>query len=240
MNKIGNHVRLADHDLEFLVCELKVRFMKKRIIQALNRGTDAEQREIAAYIEKNGVSVFPYPFLEQSMHNRGIAVKDKNCGMFYLKRNGKRLYLKKSYRTGFRARRYYNNLVKEQDPRSPHCYTSKKFQPEAEDVILDIGGAEGFFCLDYIDRVKKIVIFERSREWTEALRHTFAEYDDKVVIVNKFVSDHSGDGYITIDDAVKEYGLENEKLFIKIDAEGSEPLILKGGGKTLSSTSIIK
>lgn len=240
MNKKNYSVRLAQNDFEFIFCEIKKRFMKNKVISFLSKETDNEKKAVANYISKNGMSVFPYPYVKNYKLQNVSAEKDSDAGMFYINRNGRRLYMKKSYTSMFRAKRYYNNILIEQDNLSPHRYVSDTFTPEAGSVILDIGGAEGFFPFDYLDMVDKVYIFECSDEWTHALTKTYADYKDKVIIINKFVSDFTDVSHITIDDFVQQENLGDKKLFIKLDAEGSEPNIIRGARKTLNQIKNIK
>lgn len=240
MNKKISSVKLAQNDFEFIYCEIKKRFIKNKVVSFLSKENDSEKKEIAKYISDNGMSVFPYPYVNNYKLQNVEAKKDSDAGMFYIQRNGRRLYMKKSYTSMFRAKRYYNNILIEQDEASPHCYVSDTFAPEAGSVILDIGGAEGFFPFDYLDMVDKVYIFECSDEWIEALEKTYADYKDKVIIINKFVSDFTDASHITIDDFVQQYNLDGKKIFIKIDAEGSEPNIIRGARKTLNKIKNIR
>ncbi len=239
MNK-NCSVRLAQNDFEFIFCEIKKRFIKNKVISFLSKETDNEKKAVANYISKNGMSVFPYPYVKNYKLQNVSAEKDSDAGMFYINRNGRRLYMKKSYTSMFRAKRYYNNILIEQDKSSPHRYLSDTFAPEAGSVILDVGGAEGFFPFDWLDTVDKVYIFECNDEWIEALKKTYADHTDKVVIINKFVSDFTDMSHITIDDFVQQYNLCDKKLFIKLDAEGSEPDIIRGARKTLNKIKSIK
>lgn len=239
MNR-NNGVRLADKDIEFLWCEWKVRVQKRRIIRELSKQGGDETDEIVDYLKKHPITVFPYKFKEKYAIRNVKLQKDKAKNMYFYKRGVVNMYLKKTYKSEFRAKRYCSNLLMEQDMDSPHCYVSHSFYPEPESVIIDIGGAEGFFPIEYLDTVKKVYIFECSREWTEALQATYEKYRDKVFIVNKFVSDCSDETNVSLDDFVKENHLENEKIFIKIDAEGSEPAIIDGAKNFLNSDTSIK
>ena len=234
MNKKISSVRLAQNDFEFIYCEIKKKFIKNKVVSFLSKEKDSEKKDIAKYISKNRMSIFPYPYVNNYKLQNVEAAKDSDADMFYIQRNGRRLYMKKSYTSMFRAKRYYNNILIEQDEASPHRYVSDTFAPEAGSVILDVGGAEGFFPFDYLDTVDKVYIFECDDEWIEALTKTYADYKDKVIIINKFVSDFTDDSHITIDDFVQQYNLNGKKLFIKIDAEGSEPNIIRGARKTLN------
>ena len=240
MNKKISSVRLAQNDFEFIYCEIKKKFIKNKVVSFLSKEKDSEKKDIAKYISENGMSIFPYPYVNNYKLQNVEAVKDSDADMFYIQRNGRRLYMKKSYTSMFRAKRYYNNILIEQDEASPHRYVSDTFAPEAGSVILDIGGAEGFFPFDYLDTVDKVYIFECDDEWIEALTKTYADYKDKVIIINKFVSDFTDDSHITIDDFVQQYNLNGKKLFIKIDAEGSEPNIIRGARKTLNKIKNIR
>ena len=82
---------------------------------------------------------------------------------------------------------------------SPHRYLTESFTIGQNDVLADIGAAEGNFSLAVIEKVKKIYIFEYDQEWIEALRATFAPWSDKVEIINKFVSDKNDEYHIRFD-----------------------------------------
>jgi phospholipid N-methyltransferase len=102
-------------------------------------------------------------------------------------------------------------------------YLTEDFQVESNDIVLDIGSAEGNFALSIIDEVKRIYIFEADKEWIEALYATFEPWKEKVVIINKFVSDQTSEESICLDDFIQ------EKIdFIKGDVEGEELKIMQG------------
>ncbi len=240
MNNVMDNVRLADNDMEFIYCEIKSRIMKYRIIKELNGSSDAEVKKIGEYLKKNPISVFPYEYKKKYNINEHIAEKDNESGLIYVRHNGMKMYMRRKYTSLFRAKRYYNNILMEQDNESPHCYVSEKFEPDEGSVIIDIGGAEGFFGLKYIEKVKKIFIFECDSEWVEALEKTYEAYKDKVVIIEKFVGKYTDEKNVSLDDFIKENHLENERIFVKIDAEGSEPLILYGAKNLISSAQNVK
>jgi hypothetical protein len=56
-----------------------------------------------------------------------------------------------------------------------------------------------------------------------------------VEIIGKKVSGHTDNDHISIDDFIRDNHLENEDIFIKIDAEGCEPEIIQGLEKTIDS-----
>ena len=222
-------MKIADRDLEFIQCELKVRLKKKTVAAYLAQNSeDKEYKAISDYLTSNALCVFPYDYAKEYKIDDISADKDPETGMIRIFYNGMTVFMRKKYTSLFRAKRYFNNILIEQDIRSPHRYTTVDFKPEENDVVLDIGGAEGFFCLDYISKVKEVYIFECDKDWNEALLKTYADFSDKIHIINKSVSDHDDDTSVKIDSFIKEHGLEGESIFIKIDAEGSEPYIIDG------------
>lgn len=216
---------LASSDIEFISREIWVRLNKRKIINDVKR-VDAR---VADFMIENGMTLFPCYGLTNVDEKNLAVTKDAEMGLFYADYNGKRIYLKDKYRSLYRAKRYFKNILFEQQEESPHRYLTDSFTPGAGDIVLDIGGAEGIFAIDYIDIIDKIYIFECDPGWIRALQITYVDYKDKVVIVDKMVSDYDDDEHVTIDTFIKEHDLQNKKLFIKVDAEASERLILKGG-----------
>lgn len=240
MNTVLPNVKIADRDVEFIICEIKAGLHKNKIRSYLAKMDDPEAKTVAGYLKQNRISVFPYEYKQKYKIKNVYVRKDPETGLLFVAYRGMRIYMRRGYQSRFRVARYFNNIRIEQDKRSPHCYVSDNFHPGKDDVILDIGGAEGYFPLRYIRDVKKVYIFECNPEWIEALNRTYENYRDKVVIIDKYVADYSDENHITLDDFVEQYRFSGEKLFIKMDAEGSEPAILKGGQKLLGSNQKIR
>jgi predicted RNA methylase len=156
--------------------------------------------------------------------------------MHYVLQDGKRLYFKKRWKEK-RIKRAYCDLVREQDLRSPHRYLTESFTIGNEDVLADIGAAEGNFSLAVVDKVRKIYLFEYDHEWTEALRATFAPWPEKVEIISKYVSDHNDSSHVRFDTF-----FENKKdiTFLKIDVDGAESDVLKSCNEVLSTNQHFK
>jgi predicted RNA methylase len=125
----------------------------------------------------------------------------------------------------------------EQDIESPHRYITNDFFVKDNDVVADIGAAEGTFALSAVKRAGKIYLFESDMEWVEPLEATFAPWKEKVEIINKFVSDKNDEQNITLD-----YFFENKVgiNFLKVDVEGAETDLLKGCEKVLSVNKSLK
>ncbi|GHT89349.1 hypothetical protein FACS1894137_18420 [Spirochaetia bacterium] len=119
--------------------------------------------------------------------------------MNYVLHENKRLYFPREF-DDKKARLYYYQLLTEQDQDSPHRYETSEFHVQDGDCIADIGSAEGIFALKNVERADKIYLFECDEKWIEALEKTFAPWNEKVVIVNKYVCDTTCNEFITLDD----------------------------------------
>jgi hypothetical protein len=189
-----------------------------------------EQKEILTYLENNPVSIFPYPFNGNYSPEQIKVFFDHETRMHYVFQDGKRLYFKKRWNEK-RIQKAYADLTREQDKESPHRYLDNDFSVTDEDVIVDIGAAEGNFSLSVIDKVRKVYLIEYDSEWTEALEVTFAPWKDKVVIISKYVADLDDDNHIKLDTFIKK---NNDITFIKIDVDGFEEKVLNGFTDILS------
>lgn len=193
---------------------------------------EQEVQEIIEYFKENSFFVFPYAFASKYSNN---AFYDKTCNMHYVFHKDRKLYFPE-YMTAGLAYRYYRDLCMEQDEDSPHRYETKEFTVKEGDIIADVGTAEGIWALTYAELAKKIYLFECNPEWLQALKKTFEPWKEKVVIINKYVSDISDGKNITLDDCFK-----NETInFIKADIEGYELELLDGGMKILRREKDIK
>lgn len=181
-----------------------------------------EQHEVLEFLKANPVKIFPYPFYDNYSPDSIEVFFDKEKGMRYVLQEGKRLYFKKRWGVK-RIKRAYSDLVREQDIISPHRYLTDLFTVSIDDIVADIGAAEGNFSLSVVEKVKKIYLFEYDREWTEALKATFAPWADKVEIINKYVSDHDDESHTRFDTF---FELQNDINFLKIDVDGAESIVL--------------
>ena len=201
-----------------------------------DHAVNSEQREVLKYLESNPLVIFPHRFQDQ-YSAEGIEVfPDNDNGMHYVLLDGKRLYFKKRW-TVRRIRKGFSDLLCEQDIRSPHRYLEGSFDVGNDDVIADIGAAEGNFSLSVIERVKKIYLFEYNRGWIKALESTFAPWKDKVEIINKRVSDFDDENNVCLDTFIREH---NNISFIKIDVDGAEQKVLNCASEILGSGSPLK
>jgi len=195
-----------------------------------------EEKAAVSYLRNNRLSIFPYPFQENYKPKDIKVFQDEKLKLKYILFDGKRLYFRrKSSKRG--VRRGYHYLLVEQDINSPHRYLTDDFNIENNDILVDVGAAEGNLALSVIDKVKKVYLFETDENWIEALEATFAPWRHKVKIVNKFVSDRNDEKTVSLD----QFFQDKEKFtFLKIDAEGAEASILNGCKTLLSSNTPLK
>ena len=195
-----------------------------------------EQREVLGYLEKNPLRIFPYPFHDNYSAEKIDVFFDAENGMRYVIQEGKRLYFKRRW-SEKRIKRAYSELVREQDINSHHRYLTDSFTIGDEDVLADIGAAEGNFSLSVIENVKKIYLFEYDHEWTEALKATFAPWAEKVEIINKYVSDSDDESHVRFDTFYKE---KKDITFLKIDVDGAEAIVLDSCNEVFKSPESFK
>lgn len=149
-----------------------------------------------------------------------------------------KMYFPQNYKSfiTYSGEKVIPNLLKEQDPTSPHLYTTDEHQVHAGDILIDAGVGEGNFALRYVDICSKIYLFEPDTQWIEPLKHTFAPFGDKVEFIPRYVSNHTDGGFITIDDALPE--VRGKNIFLKMDVEGAEPDALRGAKNILTNNKV--
>jgi hypothetical protein len=195
-----------------------------------------DHREVLEYLSNNEVRIFPYPF-HNDYSAEQIEVKfDSEKGLRYVMQEGKRLYFKKRWGAK-RIKKAYSDLMREQDVKSPHRYLAGSFQAAENDILADIGAAEGNFSLSVVDKVKKIYLFEYDREWIDALHATFEPWQDKVEIIAKFVSGNNDESHIRFDTFIANHRDVN---FLKIDVDGAESEVLGSCKELFSSEGPLK
>jgi hypothetical protein len=195
-----------------------------------------EQREVLRYLENNPVRIFPYPFHNNYSSDKIDVFYDSGTGMRYVLQDGKRLYFKKRWNEK-RIKRAYSDLLREQDLNSPHRYLTDTFGVENNDVVADIGAAEGNFSLSVVEKVKKIYLFEYDLEWIDALKATFAPWSEKIEIINKYVSDNDDNSHVRLDTF---YNNGKDITFLKIDVDGAESRVLKSCNEVFTSQKSFK
>ena len=196
----------------------------------------SEIMEILNFLSKNWVQPFPYKFKQEYTKLDINVFFDEVYKLPYVLHRNKRLFFRKSMNKKEVANNY-KTLLAEQDSRSPHRYLTDDFFPMKEDIVVDVGAAEGIFSLNIIEEVKYIYMIECDKEWNEALLATFAPWRDKIEIIMKFASNTSNDNTMVLDEL---YERSQSINFIKVDVEGYEKKVLEGSQKILHAESNLK
>lgn len=153
---------------------------------------------------------------------------DNESGLKYVEHKNRKLFYPKNYTDEWIIANYRSLLV-EQSENSPHRYLNSDDDID-NTIFFDCGSAEGILALEFVERAKKIYLFEADSKWNMPLINTFTE-NDKVTIVNSFVGD-GNDGTLSLREYIE--GLLSssiisvtDKLFVKIDIEGYEEVVIK-------------
>lgn len=200
-----------------------------------NNDCDLELSEIIHYFKDSKFTSIPYDFTKKYRQKHIGAFYDNSCHMCFVLHSGKKLYFPKEWSLEA-ASNYYNSLLLEQDEESPHRYETEEYTVKNGEVIVDVGAAEGIWALTYAEKAAKIYLFECEKPWIVALQKTFEPWREKVVIVNKYVSNINTRNETTID----EYFKNKEINFIKADIEGAEIKLLQGSARILSMDNQLK
>ncbi|SBW02351.1 FkbM family methyltransferase [uncultured Dysgonomonas sp.] len=203
-----------------------LRYYKARKVE------DPELRSAIQYIKKEGTTIFPYSYAEKYDFRDVVVYTDDETTLKYVEYLGYRLYYPIEL-SDKEIQKIHRNLLIEQDPLSPHCYLSDDFQVGPDDVVLDVGAAEGIFSLSIVNKVRSIILFEVEERWIEALKKTFEPWKEKVRIINRYVSDEDSEETITLDSLAGTFG--SDSIFLKLDVEGVEKKALAGAQSILTS-----
>ncbi|GMO50897.1 MAG: hypothetical protein Ta2G_08660 [Termitinemataceae bacterium] len=219
----------------FLLQFTKWHNLKKEVIQYLSKEVeqthDSEKIEALEWLKKNPIAVSLYnPSVKYKMS--AIRVY-KDHDMRYVLYENKRLYFPVGWEK-LRVKNEFYALLREQEINSPHRYEHEKYCVKENDIVVDLGAAEGIFSLHVIEKAAKIYLFECDEMWLPALRKTFEPWKEKIVIVNKYISDHTDNTNLTMDNFIAEIG-ENIN-FIKADIEGAELQLLKGADNLITNS----
>lgn len=182
--------------------------------------------------KKNIHDMFPYDQVKTLESDEILVGVDKRYKLPYVLHNGKKLFFPACWNPKEVSEKYKYYIERENllgggfTSKAPHQYQSEQFKIESGDILLDIGCAEGLIALDSIDNLKKLYLYEADPIWQRPLHATFAPYKDKVVIINKWVSDKDDSTSVTLNSSVKEDPMEH--FFVKMDIEGAEEMVVKG------------
>lgn len=210
-------------------------FYKESLFKRYKGTTNPEIIKVLKYIEKYGLDIFNYEFTEKYKNVQIETDYDCSKKMYYIKHAGKYMYFSRALNTEKKVIDYYRNILLEQDIHSPHRYITDEFNISKGDVVVDIGAAEGNFSIEIIDKVSKLYIIESDADWIDALKETFKNDREKVVIIQKFISSFDDGKFARLDSLIHE-----PVNFIKMDIEGNEWDGLQGGEKLIKASNRLK
>jgi predicted RNA methylase len=211
---------------EIIICYIEKRSNEKYLLKLKNdilsyyqnRINNNDINEVIDYLKSNPIEVFPYQFAKKYTKESIEVFLDETNGLKYVFHDKKRLYFKKSMKESA-IKGLYRGLQIDQDSNSPHLYLTNNFSLNANDIIADIGCAEGNFTLSNIENIKKAYLFESDIEWIDALKATFQPWKEKIEIINKYVTDVDSDKTLNINTF---YHNTKDITFFKVDIEGEE------------------
>jgi hypothetical protein len=214
--------------------------LRKRIIKYFaslpEDQVNADHREVLDYLRDNEVRIFPYSFHDNYAAEDIEVSYDSQKGLRYVLQEGKKLYFKRRWGVK-RIKRAYSDLIREQDSNSPHRYLSDSFHVDRNDILADIGAAEGNFSLSVIEKVKKIYLFEYDKEWIDALQATFEPWHNKVEIIARYVSNRDDESHVRFDTFISNHYDVN---FLKIDVDGAESEVIESCKELFSKKGPLK
>ncbi len=205
---------------------IKIKNRKMKIIKFCKLEKGERNSEVVDWLKNNSLTYFNYEWFHDIDALGNINIEMDEEGRFFVLYRNHRMYFKKNW-TKDRIKEYLINLLPEQDERSPHLYFAKGEMKDAYNIVVDAGVAEGIFALMLLDRTRKIYLIEPDEEWVEALKITFKDYMDKVVIVNKFLGNFDSERMCSLKNIVLENGMID---LVKLDIEGAELDALTGIG----------
>lgn len=202
--------------------------IKQRLIASNSKSNSPEIKAALKYYESNELNVFG----SYNPDTEKYYIQREEDGSPYVVFEGKKMYFPTNYRfIKDEKGNYVTDILYEQKEDSPHLYVRGESDIKEGSVIVDAGTCEGNFALRYIERVKKVYLFEPSEVWMQALRKTFRPYKDKVVFCDKFLGRYHSDTTVTLDEIVEE-----RIDFLKMDIEGAEIDALLGAKETLKKS----
>ena len=215
---------------------LKQEILYLQILNYYNNHSSLSYESEINYLKTIGqIALFPYKQLSRLNH---VEVGYDKCNNLpYVIHRQYKLYYPSSWSLNA-VKENYIGLVEEQAilggkfmEKSPHQYLTDTFQLKNNDIVLDIGAAEGLFALDIVPFVKKVYIYECETQWILPLKETFKPFAEKVKIINKKVSNVDNQYEVRLDTSIEHEDIES--IFMKLDIEGSEVMVIEENVKLL-------
>lgn len=211
------------------------------IIKNYSSSSDEEDIKFVKFIEQNksftkkmfsGSNIYLFIFADKFVFD--YLKKEYFVNYFddmpYVVYRGKKLFMPQDW-TIPQMIQYVRGIDIEQSPLSPHCYFPNYQDVDFNNkVFVDIGGAEGNFAIEFIDKIKYLYIFEAEKKWIKPLKYTYMDWQNKVKIIESFVGDGTNKT-VSLDS----YFYDCDQLdYIKMDVEGFEKNVLQGAKDVIS------
>ena len=201
--------------------------LTRKIIEKYKQTNDQEIRQIISYYEENGFNIYGDYHLTVLEDYRVDYDED---GWPFVWFEHKKMFFPKNYNfLQDKDGKFIRSILREQGENSPHLYIKDSGEIQEGSVIVDAGVCEGNFALRYVEKARKVYLFEGDKRWVEPLKKTFSEYGDKVVLIDKYLLGNDSSYSTTLDSAIKEEKID----FLKMDIEGAEVEALLGGKSLL-------
>jgi FkbM family methyltransferase len=211
------------------------------------------------FIKRNHVSLNDLQYFLQKPNINQLAKKfitKQEEDSEYVKVNFNNITTTLYWPKSFEINRLNQVICETFDTKDWHYYQDEKTSIEQNDVLLDIGAAEGLFTLSVLEKCKKIYLVEPSTIFIESLKKTFSNSLNKIELINKAVGnetaiiqfdENSLDGAITNDKSENSKEVQLDKIdnlisaetkidYLKADIEGFELEMLKGAENTIKNS----
>ncbi|MDE6845845.1 MAG: FkbM family methyltransferase [Lachnospiraceae bacterium] len=241
LKKYVLHYQKQDYDYRYggFLNAIKEEFIRCSVMHEKFEVRDKKMQECIDYTINNGTDVYCGSLNDVQIYSEEDVKYDKENGLIYGIYGGKRLYFSKATKDLKQAYQELNGLAAEQSEHSPHRYLTEEFNVGPDDIVFDVGCADGNFSLSVVDKAKEIYLFEIEEQWMKPLQLTFAPYKDKVHIIKKCVTKQSDNFSVSIDEFCEKNKIDRIGL-LKMDVEGYEKSVLSGAERMLQEKRIDK